>query len=284
MTDYTTPRKPQIKPPILSIVASPGAGKTTLASLFPSPIFIQCDDNAESAFQTMPEEQRPDFFPKVPRANVKQQIKPSDIIIQQLNWIGTQEHQYKTVVIDTVTSMNQLLEGEVLAFDTTGAETIADCAGGFHKGYKLVATLHSKIRNICEKLRAKGLTVVFLAHTAENKVKARPDAPECTVYGLDMYKDSRPYYVNHSDAVLYIKEIEIVKGYEENRKGQVTSRGKVQKTGDRVLITSGDGLYGYVDAKNCFQIPNELDIPYGTNPILEFIPFFNQVKGEAKNA
>lgn len=274
MTDYLTPRKPQIKPPILSIVASPGAGKTTLASLFPSPIFIQCDDNAESAFQTLPENERPDFFPKIPMANVKRQIRPSEIIIQQLSWLGTNDHQYKTVVIDTVTSMNQLLEGEVLAYDTTGAETIADCAGGFHKGYKLVAGMHSKIRSICEKLRAKGMAVVFLAHTSENKVKARPDAPECTVYGLDMYKESRPYYVNHSDAVLYIKEIEIVKGYEENKKGQVTKQGKVQKTGDRVIISSGDGLYGYVDAKNCFGIPNELELPVGENPLLKLIPWF----------
>lgn len=276
MTDYLTPRKPQIKPPILSIVGFPGSGKTRLGALFPSPIFIQCDDNAESAFQTIPEDERPDFFPKVPRANVKQQIKPSEVIVQQLNWLGTSEHQYKTVVIDTVTSMNQLLEGEVLAYDTTGAETIADCAGGFHKGYKLVAGMHSKIRSRCERLRVKGMVVVFLAHTSENKVKARPDAPECTVYGLDMYKESRPYYVNHSDAVLYIKEIEIVKGYEENKKGQVTKQGKVQKTGDRVIVASGDGMYGYTDAKNCFGIPNELELPYGENPILEFIPFFNK--------
>jgi hypothetical protein len=53
----------------------------------------------------------------------------------------------------------------------------------------------------------------------------------------------------------------------------VTKSAKLKKTGERVLITSSDGVYGFVDAKNCFAMPNEIPVPHMENPILQYIPY-----------
>ena len=285
--------KPKIKAPIISILGSPGVGKSTLAALFPSPVFIQTDNNSETVFQSWTEDKQPSFMPKVPKPNKKKDIKPSEVVLQYLRELSdTSKHDFKTIVFDTSTSLNLLLEEEVVEFDPMEVDNVADAAGGFHKGYKVVAGKHAKIVNACETIRQRGITIVFLCHTVDIKHKNRPDMPDYTVYGLDMYKDSRPYYINHSDAVLYLKKVEITKGYEENKKGQTIKHAKVKTTGERVLITSGDGIFGYVDAKNTFDMPGEIDVPYMTNPILDYVPFLKQyatkteqltTTGEAEN-
>jgi len=48
------------------------------------------------------------------------------------------------------------------------------------------------------------------------------------------------------------------------------------QTGERVLITSGDGLLGYVSAKSRYPTPSEIPLPIGTNPLLPYIAFYNQ--------
>ena len=83
-------------------------------------------------------------------------------------------------------------------------------------------------------------------------------------------------YVSQSDAVLYLKKEEFVVGSEQNRKGQTTKYGRVTQTGDRKLVTTGDGQVGYVNAKNRYGMPPEIDVPQGTNPITPFIKFYNQ--------
>lgn len=264
--------KPRDKPPIITIVGLPGSGKTSLAALFPHPIFIQTDDNAETVFSAWDEDLKPAFMPKIPRAHVKRNIRPSEIVLEQMRELATHDHPYKTLVIDTVTSLNLLIEEEVTAFDPAGVDNVADASGGFHKGYKTVAGKHSKIRNAAEELRKRGMSVVFLCHTGTHKIKNSPDLPECTVYGLDMHIDSRPWYVNHSDAVLYLKQEEYTKGLETDKKGKVTKSAKIKRSNERILITSSDGVYGFVDAKNCFNMPNEITVPHMQNPILQYIP------------
>jgi hypothetical protein len=269
--------------PVITIVGFPGVGKSTLAALFPNPIFVQAE-NASTVFETWAEDRQPAFMPELPAANAKRQVKPSEILLAQLRELATEEHPFKTVVVDTITAMNTLFEGEVVEFDPNGANNIGEAAGGFHKGFLVAAGMHVKIRNACEHLRRKGIAVVFLAHTGIVKMKNRPEAGEYTAYSIDMPEKARQIYIGSSDAVFYLKSRDFVMGHEENRKGQTTKYGRVTNTGERVLITSSDGTIGYVDAKNRYSMPEEIDVPKETNPILEMIPFFNAVTTQPEEA
>ena len=213
--------------PVVTIVGFAGSGKSSLAGLFPNPIFIQAE-NASTVFETMADELQPAFMPLLPKANKQKGVKPSYVLLEQLRELITQEHEFKTVVIDTITALNVMFEQEVVEFDDREVNNIGEAAGGFNKGYLVVAGLHAKLLMACEHLRKRGMTVVFLAHTGIVKMKNRPDVgAEYTAFTLDMNDKSRQLYVGNSDAVLYLKARDFVSGNEENRKGQTTKFGRV---------------------------------------------------------
>lgn len=266
--------KPTVQAPVLTIVGFPGVGKSSLAALFPKAIFVQAE-NAASVFEVWSEKNKPTLFPEIPAANLKHKQKPSEILLTQLRELATAEHPFETVVIDAVTTLNTLFENEVIEFDSNGATNIGEAAGGFGKGYLAVAALHSKVRNACEHLRRKGMVVIFLAHSGIAKVKNRPDVEAYSTWSLDMHEASRKIYVATSDAVLYLKSKEFVMGSDKDKKGNIKSYGKVTSTGERVLIAASEGTIGYVDAKNRYNFPEELEVEKGANPLLKLIPFFN---------
>lgn len=260
--------KAKPKPPMITIVGAPGTGKTTLAALFPSPVFIQAEDGS-SVFENWDEDVQPTLLPALPKQKTFETLKA------QMRELLTAPHEFKTLVIDATTSLSRLLEAEIAGRDEVN--NIADASGGFHKGYTELAQWHAEVIYMCATLRTKrNMAIVFLAHQGVEKIKNRPDdASQYAVYTLDMHRDSANMYVSQSDAVLYIKKEEFVQGQETNRKGQVTKYGRLVQTGGRVLITSGDGLMGYVAAKNRYGMDNEIPLPLGENPILSAIKFFN---------
>ena len=262
--------------PVITIVGFAGSGKSTMAGMFPNPIFVQAE-NATSVFETWAEDAQPAFFPQLPQPNAKRNIKTSDELFAQLRELMIEEHPFKTVVFDTITALNLLFEQEVVEFDDKGASNIGEAAGGYNKGYLVVAGIHAKLRAACEHLRKRGISVVFLAHTGVVKMKNRPDVgTDYTAFSLDMAAESRKLYVSNSDAVLYLKAREYVSGGEENKKGQTTKFARITNTGERVLITSSDGTIGYIDAKNRYNLPDEIEVNKGENPLLPLIPFYNQ--------
>ena len=274
--DLSCLEKPKTKPPQITIVAAPGAGKTTLGALFPNPVFIQAEEGT-SVFDTWADEDKPSVFPQLPRASKEKKISTKDVLLAQLRSLATQDHDFKTAVIDTVTSLHNLFEHEVC--ESYGVDNIGEAAGGYGKGYLAVKEMHAEVKSACDYLRnSKGMTVVFLAHIAIQKMKNRPDADEYSVYTLDMHKDSLPVYVNLVDAVLYLRQEEFVKGHATDKKGVTTKLGKIVQTGDRLLVTSGDGKIGFVNAKNRFELDSELAVPAGENPLLDLIPYFKGMK------
>ena len=272
-------KKPKSEAPIITIVGSPGVGKTSMAGLFPNPIFIQAED-AGTVFENWDEDVQPTLLPVLPKsakdAAGNMTVSTKDTLLAQMRELATVEHDFKTLVVDSITALNVKFESEIAMRDSVG--NVADAAGGYHKGYIEVAQWHSDFVYACDILRKrKGMAVVLLAHVGVHKVKNRPDeAAEYTVYSLDMHRASAERYISNSDAVLYIKKEEFVSGTETNRKGQVTKYGRAMQTGERVLITSGDGLTGFVSAKNRYQMPVEIPLPLGQNPVLQYIKHFNQ--------
>lgn len=280
-----TPQKPVSKPPIITLVGLAGTGKTTLAAMFPSPVFIQAEESG-AVFDSWDDGAKPDLFPLLPAAKanaVKRgvlDVSTREALKEQLRYLVKQSHNYKTLVIDSITAFHRMIENELCERDKV--DNVGDACGGFHKGYIALADWHLEIMKIFNLLRNRGITIVILAHTGIQRLKNRPDEDDYTVYSLDMNEKSVPIYVNYSDAVLYIAKNEFVKGKETNKKGVLTKWGKIVQTGERKIITTGDGKVGFVHAKNRYNMPSEIPFNQGENPILQYISFFNQQSNKSE--
>lgn len=272
-------KKPTPRPPMITIVGSPGTGKTSLGALFPSAIILPTEDGT-SVFENWDEDIQPSVLPRLPKAQKDQtgnMARSSRAVLMQIiDELMTADHDYKTFVVDSITTLDGLFGFEIALRDGVG--TVADASGGFHKGFAEVASWHADFIYKCEQLRAvKGMAVVFLAHTGVKKIRNRPDAAaDYSVFSLDMDNQSLSVYVSQSDAVLYLEKEKFVTGQETNRKGQTTKFGRITQTGVRKLITTGDGHVGYVNAKNRYNMPAEMEVEIGTNPVTQYIKFFNQ--------
>lgn len=274
--------KPKTKPPMITIVGTPGTGKTTLGALFPDAIILPTEDGT-AVFENWDDDKQPAVLPRLPKSakddmgNMTRSSK--ETLLSILDELINSEHEYKTLVIDSITTLSKLLEHEIALRDGVG--TVADAAGGFHKGYIETAGWHADIVYKCEQLRAvKNMAIVFLAHVGIKKIRNRPDAAaDYSVFSLDMHNDALSVYTSQSDAVLYLNKEEFVQGQETDKRGRQTKLGRVNQTGNRSLITSGDGHVGYVNAKNRYGMPARIDVPFGENPILSYIKFYN-TKGE----
>lgn len=267
MSILNTVTKATPKPPMITLIGHKGTGKTSLAGLFPKAIIIRAEDGA-TVFESWDEEVQPALLPPLGK-------KPYSETIAIITELLTQEHDFKTLVIDSITALNLLFEKEICTkYDVTN---VADAAGGFHKGYLEVANWHMDVIRGCDALRKKGIAIVFLGHSIISKIKNSPDeSSEYAVWGLDMYAKSANVYLNNCDAVYYLTKEKFITGAETNKKGQTTKFGRVTESGERILITNSDGKTGYIDAKDRYSIGNEIPVPHGTNPLLDLIPFFNK--------
>ena len=255
---------------MLTIIASKGVGKTTLAGLFPNPVFIRGEDGSE-VFEEWESDVQPTLLPPL---MYEQSARMA--VLSTIGELLKTEHDFKTLVFDAITSMNLLFEKELCKTDNVS--NVGDASGGFHKGFLTIANWHMDIIRGCEKLRDdKGMTIVFLGHSAITKIKNSPDeSSEYAVWGLDMHQKSANVYLNNSSGVYYLTKEKFVVGAETNKKtGATTKFGRATESGNRVLITSGDGKTGYIDCKDRYGLDPEIPVAHGTNPLLTQIKFFN---------
>lgn len=279
MSRLARAKKPVAKPPLITITGGPGTGKTTLGALFPNVLILPAEDGT-SVFEGWDEEAQPTILPRLPKSHKDEMGNFVRSTRAELNAVMDElmatDHPYQTLVIDSITTLNLLFEHEITLRDD--ARTVADAAGGFHKGYTEVASWHADFIYKCEQLRAiKNMAVVFLAHTGIKRIRNSPDAAaDYSVFSMDMSNESLSIYTSQSDLVTYLILETLVVGAETNRKGQTTKYGRVTSTGERKLITASDGRVGYVNAKTRYaSMPSEIAVPHLQNPLTQYINFFN---------
>lgn len=241
--------KPEDRPVFVTILADAGMGKTSLAATFPKPIFIR----AEDGLQAIPADKRPDAFPL---------IHTVDDLWQQLTGLIHQEHDYKTLVIDSVTALDRLFIQNVIDNDPREPESINTAMGGYGTGLSAVAAMHQRVRKAAGILNEKKkMNIVFIAH-ADTETIELPDADPYTRYSLRIGKKSVAPYSDDVDVVGFLK-------LETFTKGEKGERKKAISDGTRLLTTYATAAN---ISKNRYGITEDLPAPIGVNPLAAFIP------------
>ena len=242
-----TLEKPKSRPPIITICGDSGLGKTSLACSFPKPVVIRAEDGLEA----IPEEKRPPAFPL---------LKNAEPIWQQLKALRDEDHDYKTLVIDSVTSLERLFISYVIESDPKQPRSINQALGGYGAGLSAVANLHQRVRKATGILnQTKKMNIVFVAH-ADTETLELPDQDPYTRYSLRLGKKSLAPYVDESDLVGFLK----LEAYTHGD-GQ---RKKVVSTGSRVLVTYATASN---ISKNRYGITEDIPVKLGENPLIPYI-------------
>lgn len=247
-TSPLTISKPEARPPIITICGDAGTGKTSLAATFPAPIFIRVEDGVSRIHDECP---MPDVFPVV---------RTEEDIQEQLIWLLKEKHDYKTVVIDSVSALEALFTEAILQQDGR-AKTLSTALGGYGAGYAALASRHRGVRKMCGLLNSRrGMAVIFISH-ADLETMRLPDSDDYQRYSLRLNTKSLPAYIDDVDLVGFVRLVAALRGDEGDRK-------KVISNGDRELVCYATAASV---SKNGYGITEPLDLEPGKNPLLPFM-------------
>lgn len=231
------------KPPRVVIHGTPGVGKTTFAACAPEPIFIQCEDGLGQLDV--------DAFPLA---------ATWDNVMAAFGSLYTEPHEYKTLVVDSLSALEELIWQQVAKAANKG--NIEDL--GYGKGYIIALDYWKQFWDGINALRDKGMMPVLIAHS---NIK-RYDSPEVEPY--DRYQIKL-----HERAFQLVYERADVIGfanYETNvTKAEVGFNQKVARgigTGRRLLHLNEKPAY---IAKNRYSLPDSIPLDWS-----EFMGSFNQ--------
>lgn len=223
------------KPPRIVAGGPEGVGKSSWANSAPNPIFIQCEDGLDAINVNA-------AFPLA--------ISLQDVL-DQLGVLITEEHDFKTVVIDTADWLEHLIHKAVAAAHKV--ESIDQIPYG--KGYRPAADECRKVLEGLDLLRnQKRMIVIILAHV---KIK-RFDDPMTDAYDrylLDMHDSLSSLLIEWCDVLAFIQHAVAIKTTES---GFNQKRNRGVGSGERVLYL--EGRPGFI-AKNRYGLPASLPFP-----------------------
>lgn len=255
MSLLSTITKPQARPAIITITGDPGVGKTCLAATFPKPVFIRAEDGVESIAL----ERRPDAFPVL--SNTAE-------LWEQLTTLVKEEHDYKTLVIDSVTQLETMFADHVIESDPKNPKSLAQANGGYGAGYGAVSALHGRVRKAAKILNEKkGMFVVFIAHSETSTIEL-PDQDPYSRYDLRLHKKSVPHYSDNVDLVAYLRLETFTTGDGERK--------KAISSGQRIAVCHTDAAQ---ISKNRYGIKEPIHVDESVNPFIEYIPALQSKKG-----
>ena len=241
------------KPVRVVIYGVEGIGKTTLASLFPNPIFL---DTEGSTFQ-MDVARAPN-----PEDEEDPQLRKWTHIEGALLDLARDSQGFQTVVIDSADWAEQLATNHILG----NKKSIEDF--GFGKGYVMLSEQIGKMLGRCDDLIRRGLNVVFVAHSKVVRVSPPDQTDGFDRYELRLHKAVAPKFKEWADVLLFANyRTHIIEGED----GRMKAKGGK----DRILFTQRTAAF---DAKNRFGLAPEIPMT-----IEALAPIFAAAPAQAAN-
>ncbi len=222
-----------------------GVGKSTLASKFPKPIFIDSEGSTK-------------------RLNVKRfGKKPSSwvMLTEQVKYIISKPDICGTLVIDTFDWAEQLcIEQICSAHQKSGIEDF-----GYGNGYVYEKEEIGRFLMLLEEVISKGINVVLVAHAHIKKFEQPDEMGAYDRWELKLGKKTgsqiSPLVKEWADAVFFCNYKTYVVQTDDKGK-KFKAQGK-----DRMIYTSHHPCW---DAKNRYDLPEEIPMDYSY--IAPFIP------------
>lgn len=217
-----------------------GIGKSTWASKAPSPIFLNVEDGLDDI----------DCESTQPLRSVAE-------VIDAVNWLVTNEHKYKTAVIDSLDWVEKLIHKEIAT--EAGKKTIADI--DFAKGYERAEPVWRNLLDFLSGLRSRGMAVIILAHSRVQKF-THPELGPYDRYVPDLYVNSKGEGPVNSimewcDEILFAS----YRTYTRTEGKGVTAKNFATGGTDRYVRTKESAA---CVAKNRLGLPDEIDMEFAT--------------------
>lgn len=208
-----------------------GIGKGTWAAGAPKPIFIQTEDgNNDIGVDRLP------------------LCRSLADVQAQMRMVFTEEHDYRTLVIDSLDQMEPLIWGVIAS--AAGKDNIGEI--GYGKGYDAAVTDWRKVLFVLDKIReVRGMTVILIAHAKVERFED-PQNDAYDRYSLQLHKKAAAEVVHWTDELLFANYIANVRKLEDGRRTLGIG------SGQRVIYTQERPAFV---AKSRLEIPPEIPMP-----------------------
>ena len=207
-----------------------GIGKSTFASQFPNPIFIDTEGSTNNM-------------------DVARFDKPTSwtMLMQQIDFVKL-NRPCRTLVIDTADWAEELCKSYLMSANNWQAID----ATGYGVRYVALATEWGKFLNKLSDLVESGINVVLTAHAQIKKFDQPDELGSYDRWELKLEKKNAPLTKEWADMVLFCnyKTYIIADGNGDKKKAQ---------GGKRIIYTTHHPAW---DAKNRFGLPDELELEY----------------------
>lgn len=235
-----------------------GIGKSTLASQFPDPVFIDTEDSTKDM-------------------DVKRLPKPSSwqMLLDEIKYIRDNPECCRTLVLDTADWAEQMEIDDLLKSNNkNGIEDF-----GYGKGYTYSAERFGKMLNLMSEVAEKGINIVITAHAQLRKVELPEEMGAYDHWEMKTSKKVAPLIREWADAVLFLNyKVNVI-----NIDNQGAAKGKNKAQGGRRVIHTNHTPFW--DAKNRYGMPDELPLEYESiGPIFADQPTPEQKPAEAMPA
>lgn len=216
------------QPPRLLIYGPEKMGKTTLASEFPAPVFLQTERGESGDLEL-------DSFGT---------LDSYEAVIEAIAALAQEEHAFRTVVLDSVSALQKLVWDKVCR--DSNVKSIELAGGGYGKGYIEADGLWLQVLDGLNYLRnERGMAVVLVGHAIIGRFDD-PETQSYSRYDIDLHKRAEALLKREVDAILLVKKDVTIK-----------TEGK----DSRARADGGDTRWIYTEGKPAFTAGNRYNMP-----------------------